>query len=280
MDLRIVWLCLLISFVEKSRTQPVKDTTTDETCRMDEFTCSNGNCVPQRWLCDHEDDCGDDSDELNCKTCSPDTDFACVLGGNKTYCINARWRCDGDNDCPDGSDEKNCTDNPQKTTAVTGRQACLSREFQCHHNKMCIPVHQRCNGVLECTDGSDEMDCRKECLTNDECISGKICIAKKCTDPCDSVCGLNTICVVHEGAPVCSCKTGYKGDPFTECKPQNAGCTDDSMCPSDKICIGRKCLDPCLDYCGLNTMCRVVNHRPVCACLNGFFYKLDIRLPS
>ncbi|XP_054266899.1 uncharacterized protein LOC128989059 isoform X2 [Macrosteles quadrilineatus] len=115
----------------------------------------------------------------------------------------------------------------------------------------------------------------KECLTNDECISGKICRAKKCTDPCDTVCGLNTICVVHEGAPMCSCKTGYKGDPFTECKPLNAECTDDSICTTDKACIGHKCVDPCLDYCGLNTVCRVVNHQPVCACLNGFFYKLD-----
>ncbi|XP_054269915.1 versican core protein-like isoform X4 [Macrosteles quadrilineatus] len=115
----------------------------------------------------------------------------------------------------------------------------------------------------------------EECISNDECISGKICIAKKCTDPCDGVCGLNTICVVQEGDPLCSCKTGYDGDPFTECKPENAECTDDSMCTTDKTCIGHKCVDPCMDHCGLNTVCRVVNHRPVCACLKGFLHTLD-----
>ncbi|XP_054269908.1 prolow-density lipoprotein receptor-related protein 1-like isoform X3 [Macrosteles quadrilineatus] len=115
----------------------------------------------------------------------------------------------------------------------------------------------------------------EECISNNECISGKICIAKKCTDLCDGVCGLNTICMVLEGAPVCSCKADYEGDPFTECKPGNAECTDNSMCTTDKSCIGHKCVDPCLDYCGLNTVCRVVNHRPVCACLKGFFLTLD-----
>ncbi|XP_054257019.1 teneurin-4-like isoform X1 [Macrosteles quadrilineatus] len=115
----------------------------------------------------------------------------------------------------------------------------------------------------------------EECISNDECISGKICIAKKCTDPCDGVCGLNTICVVQEGDPLCSCKTGYEGDPFTECKPENAECTDDSMCTTDKSCIRHKCVDPCMDHCGLNTVCRVVNHRPVCACLKGFLHTLE-----
>ncbi|XP_054268495.1 stabilin-2-like isoform X2 [Macrosteles quadrilineatus] len=115
-----------------------------------------------------------------------------------------------------------------------------------------------------------------ECLTNDECISGNICIAKKCKDPCDKVCGLNTICVVHEGATLCLCKPNYEGDPFTECKSENAECTDDSMCTTDKSCIGHNCVDPCLNYCGINTVCRVVNHQPVCACLKGFFYNQDI----
>ncbi|XP_054257009.1 rh5-interacting protein-like [Macrosteles quadrilineatus] len=114
----------------------------------------------------------------------------------------------------------------------------------------------------------------EECLRNDECNSGKICIAKKCTDPCDGVCGLSTICVVHEGDPLCSCKTGYEGDPFTECKPVDAECTDDSMCTTDKTCIGHKCVDPCMDHCGINTVCRVVNHRPMCACLKGFSYSI------
>lgn len=35
-------------------------------CNTGLFLCHNGLCVPQRYICDHDDDCGDRSDELNC----------------------------------------------------------------------------------------------------------------------------------------------------------------------------------------------------------------------
>lgn len=35
-------------------------------CNTGLFPCHNGVCVPQRYVCDHDDDCGDRSDELNC----------------------------------------------------------------------------------------------------------------------------------------------------------------------------------------------------------------------
>lgn len=35
-------------------------------CNTGLFPCHNGLCVPQRYVCDHDDDCGDRSDELNC----------------------------------------------------------------------------------------------------------------------------------------------------------------------------------------------------------------------
>ena len=38
------------------------------TCQPGFFQCDNGICVAQRFYCDHDDDCGDGSDEP--KTCS------------------------------------------------------------------------------------------------------------------------------------------------------------------------------------------------------------------
>lgn len=28
-----------------------------------EFSCKNGRCIPKLWMCDFDNDCGDDSDE-------------------------------------------------------------------------------------------------------------------------------------------------------------------------------------------------------------------------
>ena len=37
-----------------------------EGCTESEFECDNGNCITASWECDTNNDCGDNSDELNC----------------------------------------------------------------------------------------------------------------------------------------------------------------------------------------------------------------------
>ena len=40
-----------------------QDCPTNQTCSPGEFLCNNKNCIPSTLVCDHIDDCDDNSDE-------------------------------------------------------------------------------------------------------------------------------------------------------------------------------------------------------------------------
>ena len=88
---------LLIPFLENT------------TCKAGQFQCKKTRrCIPEKWKCDNDNDCLDNSDEVGCpvvRTCGNDS-FQCVTNQN---CIPKKWRCDGHKDCHDESDEKNCS---------------------------------------------------------------------------------------------------------------------------------------------------------------------------
>jgi hypothetical protein len=60
-------------------------------------------------------------------------------------------------------------------------------------------------------------NCRPECTINSECFSNRACINERCKDPCPGSCGFNALCNVVNHSPVCSCMSGYQGDPFSGC---------------------------------------------------------------
>lgn len=61
-------------------------------------------------------------------------------------------------------------------------------------------------------------NCRPECILNSDCDQNMSCQSHKCVNPClQSTCGINSDCRTIGHKPVCSCRQGYTGDPFTNC---------------------------------------------------------------
>lgn len=95
---------------------------------------------------------------------------------------------------------------------------------------------------------------------------GKITPQPPATPCVPSPCGLNTECRVTGNRPVCSCFSGYVGDPNKACQPE---CVTNIDCKRTEACIDQKCRDPCVDVCGTNALCEVDNHNPICYCPKG-----------
>lgn len=87
----------------------------------------------------------------------------------------------------------------------------------CGPNAQCQVINNSpsCSCLPEFT-GSPP-NCRPECISNSECPSNLACINQKCRDPCPGSCGENAICNTVSHTPMCTCSSGYTGDPFTQC---------------------------------------------------------------
>ena len=82
--------------------------------------------------------------------------------------------------------------------------------------------------------------------------------------PCSpSPCGVNTYCRERQNAAICECLPDYRGNPYDGCHPE---CLVNTDCPNSRACINAKCEDPCVGTCGINAICSVTNHIPICSC--------------
>lgn len=89
----------------------------------------------------------------------------------------------------------------------------------CGPNSQCKELNNQ--AVCSCLPsfiGSPPM-CRPECTTSAECSLNLACVNKKCVDPCPGVCGQSANCRVVNHSPLCSCNSGFTGDPFSICYP-------------------------------------------------------------
>lgn len=87
------------------------------------------------------------------------------------------------------------------------------------------------------------------------------------SNPClPSPCGPNSQCQEYGGNARCTCLSNFIGSP-PRCRPE---CTVNSECNANSACINNKCVDPCPGACGNNAQCSVVNHLPICSCMQGY----------
>ncbi|XP_038145884.1 suppressor of tumorigenicity 14 protein homolog [Cyprinodon tularosa] len=115
-------------------------------CSSDKITCKNGLCKPKFWKCDGVNDCGDNTDELNCGLCKSG-EFAC----KNQKCVSEKKVCDERDDCGDSSDELNCKGK--------SNLECSDITYKCKNNICINKVNPECDGVKDCEDGSDEENC-------------------------------------------------------------------------------------------------------------------------
>ncbi|XP_071528403.1 uncharacterized protein [Panulirus ornatus] len=188
-------------------------------CSESEFRCNSNKCIPSRWRCDHDNDCGDKSDEEKCSdhTCRSGL-YQCSSG----HCIQDHSRCDGERISHDLSDEVDCP------SRYPGDRYCPDEKFQCDNhlcvemrdfvmevmiamiilmsvkafavttpvilcrfqcnNHKCIPLYQKCGGADNCADGSDENNMTLCSHQPQSCIFNEYhCANQKCID-LDKVC--------------------------------------------------------------------------------------------
>uniref|UniRef100_H3BGS9 Prolow-density lipoprotein receptor-related protein 1 n=1 Tax=Latimeria chalumnae TaxID=7897 RepID=H3BGS9_LATCH len=223
-------------------------------CQPGEFACKNNRCIQERWKCDGDNDCLDNSDEApelcHQHTCPSDR-FKC----QNNRCIPIRWLCDGDNDCGNDEDESNSTCSartcpPNQFSCASGR--CIPTSWTCDldddcgdrsdepascayptcfpltqftcNNGRCININWRCDNDNDCGDNSDEAGCSHSCSSAQfKCNSGR-CIPEHWTCDGDNDCG------------------DYSDETHANCTNQATrppgGChTDEFQCGLDGLCI-------------------------------------------
>nr|XP_054761373.1 uncharacterized protein LOC129267772 [Lytechinus pictus] len=165
------------------------------TCNEGQFRCDNGWCIADNLICDLVDHCFDNSDETSCGSSSENI-FTCYSGDDHPLSVQCDGivDCIGSS----AEDELSTCEYRQLNHGCKADEiqcnnaACVSRDSQCIYDidpsayitgcrdvshlrlcddfecpayftkcpgSYCIPLRFRCNGVWDCANGEDEMEC-------------------------------------------------------------------------------------------------------------------------
>lgn len=77
------------------------------------------------------------------------------------------------------------------------------------------------------------------------------------------ICGRHAECSAVEHQPICTCESGFHGNPQVGC--HKIECYKNEDCTNDKICEDHMCKISCLanNPCGPNALCSAENHKQV-----------------
>ncbi|CAF2896139.1 unnamed protein product [Rotaria sp. Silwood2] len=127
-----------------------------DTCAFNlnhQFHCTSTSCIPRRKVMNSFRDCINRADEIGPSTCVEPRDFGCQYARGTTDLLKAipfSFICNGLDEIRfvqnlEWSDSSNATDESE----------CLAHEWSCNNR------YTRCNGIWNCPNGTDELNCTR-----------------------------------------------------------------------------------------------------------------------
>ncbi|KYQ47141.1 Basement membrane-specific heparan sulfate proteoglycan core protein, partial [Trachymyrmex zeteki] len=134
--------------------------TQPECDQMTELRCRSGECVPLESRCDGVSQCNDNSDEDNCPTDSlnktrDDFEYTTVTSQHPSLHFPTETTHTVNPEVPDTDDKQT-----EESTLRSSSNKCRADDtVRCHDGSRYICSVQQCDGVPDCDDGGDEIDC-------------------------------------------------------------------------------------------------------------------------